>query len=75
VTPTENAISSNARSESSTLGIQIDVNREASVDDWLKAARFIDSQARLLVELCSSGVQFYCLEDIAVTLNIPPRTG
>lgn len=52
------------------LGIQIDVNR-ATVDDWLRLPGLSIHQARSLVELCSSGVQFYCLEDIAAALNMP----
>ena len=52
------------------LGIQIDVN-QASIDDWLRLPGLSIHQARLLVELCRSGVQFYCLEDIAVALNLP----
>lgn len=52
------------------LGIQIDVN-QASVDDWLRLPGLSIHQARSLVELCRSGVQFYCVEDIAAALNIP----
>lgn len=52
------------------LGIQIDVN-QASVDDWLRLPGLSIHQARALVELCRSGVQFYCLEDIAAALNMP----
>lgn len=52
------------------LGIQIDVN-QASVDDWLRLPGLSIHQARSLVELCRSGVQFYCLEDIATALNMP----
>lgn len=52
------------------LGIQIDVN-QASVDDWLRLPGLSIHQARSLVELCRSGVQFYCLEDIAAALNLP----
>lgn len=52
------------------LGIQIDVN-QASVDDWLRLPGLSIHQARSLVELCNSGVQFYCLEDIATALNMP----
>lgn len=52
------------------LGIQIDVN-QASVDDWLRLPGLSIHQARSLVELCQSGVQFYCLEDIAVALSLP----
>jgi len=52
------------------LGIHIDVN-QASVDDWLRLPGLSIHQARLLVELCQSGVRFYCLEDIAAALNLP----
>lgn len=52
------------------LGIQIDVN-QASVDDWLRLPGLSIHQARLLVELCRSGVQFYCLEDIAAAIGLP----
>ena len=52
------------------LGIQIDVN-QATVDDWLRLPGLSIHQARSLVELCRSGVQFYCLEDIAAALNLP----
>jgi DNA uptake protein ComE-like DNA-binding protein len=52
------------------LGIQIDVN-QASVDDWLRLPGLSIHQARSLVELCNSGVQFYCLEDISTALNVP----
>lgn len=55
------------------LGIQIDVN-QASVDDWLRLPGLSIHQARSLVELSRSGVQFYCLEDIAAALSLPtPR--
>jgi len=52
------------------LGIQIDVN-QASVD-WLRLPGLSIHQAR--VELCRSGVQFYCLEDIAAALNATAAT-
>lgn len=52
------------------LGIKIDVN-QASVDDWLRLPGLSIHQARSLVELCNSGVQFYCLEDISTALNLP----
>lgn len=54
------------------LGIQIDVN-QASVDDWLRLPGLSIHQARSLVELCREGVQFYCLEDIAAALSLPPQ--
>lgn len=53
-----------------TLGIQIDVN-QASVDDWLRLPGLSIHQARSLVELSRTGVQFFCLEDIAVALSVP----
>jgi len=52
------------------LGIQIDVN-QASVDDWLRLPGLSIHQARSLVDLGRSGVQFYCLEDIAAALSLP----
>lgn len=52
------------------LGIQIDAN-QASVDDWLRLPGLSIHQARSLVELCRSGVQFHCLEDIAAALSMP----
>ena len=52
------------------LGIYIDAN-QASVDDWLRLPGLSIHQARSLVELCQSGVRFYCLEDIAAALNLP----
>jgi DNA uptake protein ComE-like DNA-binding protein len=52
------------------LGIRIDVN-QASVDDWLRLPGLSIHQARSLVQLSRSGVQFYCLEDIAAALNVP----
>ncbi|NET58536.1 MAG: ComEA family DNA-binding protein [Symploca sp. SIO2E6] len=51
------------------LGVKIDVN-QASVDDWLRLPGISIHQARLLVELTNSGVQFYCLEDIAAALSL-----
>ncbi len=52
------------------LGIYIDVN-QASVDDWLRLPGISIHQARSLVDLTGSGVQFCCLEDIAAALSIP----
>ncbi|MBE9124919.1 helix-hairpin-helix domain-containing protein [Coleofasciculus sp. LEGE 07081] len=51
------------------LGIKIDVN-QATVDDWLRLPGLSIHQARSLVELTSTGVQFCCLEDIAAALSI-----
>lgn len=52
------------------LGIKIDVNR-AGVDDWLRLPGISIHQARVLVELTSSGVQFCSIEDIAAVLSSP----
>ncbi len=52
------------------LGIHIDVN-QASVDDWLRLPGLSIHQARLLVQLVQSGVNFYCIEDIAAALGMP----
>lgn len=54
------------------LGIQIDVNR-ASVDDWLRLPGISIHQARSLVALIGSGVQFCCLEDLAAALSVPTQ--
>jgi DNA uptake protein ComE-like DNA-binding protein len=51
------------------LGIAIDANR-ASIDDWLRLPGISIHQARSLVQLSQSGVQFYSLEDIAAALNV-----
>ncbi|MGA7932484.1 MAG: ComEA family DNA-binding protein [Kovacikia sp.] len=54
-------------------GLKIDVN-QASIDDWLRLPGLSIHQARTLVELTQSGVQFHSLEDIAAALNLPiPR--
>ncbi len=52
------------------LGIHIDVN-QASVDDWLRLPGLSIHQARSLVQLVQSGVNFYCIEDIAAALGMP----
>jgi DNA uptake protein ComE-like DNA-binding protein len=52
------------------LGIKIDVN-QASVDDWLRLPGISIHQARSLVELTGSGIQFCCLEDLAAALSTP----
>ncbi|HEY9845785.1 MAG TPA: ComEA family DNA-binding protein [Candidatus Caenarcaniphilales bacterium] len=52
------------------LGVRIDVN-QASVDDWLRLPGLSIHQARLLVQLTQSGVQFHCLEDLAAVLRLP----
>ncbi|MEO0534867.1 MAG: ComEA family DNA-binding protein [Cyanobacteria bacterium P01_A01_bin.123] len=51
-------------------GITIDANR-ATVDDWLRLPGLSIHQARSLVELSQSGLQFYCLEDLAAALSLP----
>ncbi|WNZ23203.1 ComEA family DNA-binding protein [Leptolyngbya sp. NK1-12] len=52
------------------LGIKLDVNR-ACVDDWLRLPGLSIHQARTLVALSQSGVQFHCLEDVAAALGQP----
>lgn len=52
------------------LGVRLDVN-QASVDDWLRLPGLSIHQARLLVTLNQSGVQFHCMEDIAAALGLP----
>lgn len=52
------------------LGVQIDVN-QASVDDWLRLPGLSIHQARSLVALSQSGVQFHSLEDVAAALSVP----
>ncbi|NJL89852.1 MAG: ComEA family DNA-binding protein [Coleofasciculaceae cyanobacterium SM2_1_6] len=54
------------------LGRKVDVNR-AVVDDWLRLPGISIHQARQLVQLNQAGVQFYCLEDIAAALSLPPN--
>jgi DNA uptake protein ComE-like DNA-binding protein len=53
------------------LGIRIDAN-QATVDDWLRLPGLSIHQARSLVELSRSGVIFYCIEDVAAALGLPP---
>jgi DNA uptake protein ComE-like DNA-binding protein len=45
-----------------SLGVQIDVN-QATIDDWLRFPG-------LLTQLSQSGVQFFCVEDIAAALGL-----
>jgi len=52
------------------LGVRIDVN-QATVDDWLRLPGVSIHQARSLVQLTRSGVQFHCLEDIAAAVGLP----
>ena len=54
----------------SSLGIKIDAN-QATVDDWLRLPGLSIHQARSLVELSTSGVHFYSLEDVAAALGLP----
>jgi DNA uptake protein ComE-like DNA-binding protein len=51
------------------LGIVIDVN-QATVDDWLRLPGLSIHQARTLVSLQRSGVQFHALDDIAAALTV-----
>lgn len=51
------------------VGIAIDVNT-ATVDDWLRIPGISIHQARSLANLIESGVQFYCIEDLAAVLGI-----
>lgn len=53
------------------LGIKINVN-QASVDDWLRLPGISIHQAKSLVELTDSGMQFLCLEDLAAALGVSP---
>ena len=52
-------------------GYCLDVNR-ATPDDWLRLPGISIHQARCLSGLTQSGVQFYCLEDIAAALSVTP---
>jgi DNA uptake protein ComE-like DNA-binding protein len=51
-------------------GVCIDVN-QAGVDDWLRLPGVSIHQARSLVALAQSGVQFHCLEDVAAAMGMP----
>jgi DNA uptake protein ComE-like DNA-binding protein len=51
------------------LGIKIDVNK-ANVDDWLRLPGISIHQAKSLVELTDGGLQFLCIEDVAMALGI-----
>lgn len=53
-----------------SLGIKIDANR-ATVDDWLRLPGLSIHQARSLVALSRSGVEFHCLEDVAAAIGLP----
>ncbi len=48
----------------------IDVN-QASIDDWLTLPGISIHQARSIVQISQSGVQYHDLEDIAAVLGIP----
>ncbi|NJL22703.1 MAG: ComEA family DNA-binding protein [Leptolyngbyaceae cyanobacterium SM1_3_5] len=52
------------------LGVRIDVNR-ASMDDWLRLPGISIHQARSIAALTQSGVQLFCLEDVAAALDVP----
>lgn len=56
--------------QAASLGVQIDANR-ACVDDWLRLPGLSIHQARSLVALVQSGVQFHCIEDLAAALSLP----
>lgn len=51
------------------LGIHIDV-QQATIDDWLRLPGLSIHQSRMLTQLSSAGVQFYCIEDIAAALGL-----
>jgi len=51
------------------LGFTIDVN-QATVDDWLRLPGVSIRQAQTLAQLRGTGVQFYCLEDVAAALGV-----
>ena len=53
-----------------SLGITIDANR-ATVDDWLRLPGLSIHQARSLVALARSGLEYHCLEDVAAVLSWP----
>ena len=56
--------------QAAKLGVRIDANR-SGVDDWLRLPGLSIHQARSLVALSQSGVQFHCIEDIAAALSLP----
>jgi DNA uptake protein ComE-like DNA-binding protein/TM2 domain-containing membrane protein YozV len=49
---------------------RIDVN-QASIDDWITLPGISIHQARSIVQLSQSGVQYHDLEDLAAVLGIP----
>lgn len=58
--------------QASQLGVKIDVNR-ASVDDWLRLPGVSIHQAKTLVQLSQTGLQFYAIEDVAAALGLPAQ--
>ncbi|GEM_PF-291016 len=54
------------------LGTQVDVNR-ATITDWQRLPGITVEQSQILVNLCQAGVQFYCVEDVAAALSLPPQ--
>lgn len=58
--------------QAAASGVRIDVNR-ACVDDWLRLPGLSIHQARSLVALAQSGVQFHCIDDIAAALSLPTQ--
>lgn len=55
--------------QAAQLGFRLDVN-QASVDDWLRLPGLSIRQAHTLTQLTQGGVQFHCLEDMAVALGL-----
>lgn len=53
-----------------TLGVEIDANK-AHVEDWLRLPGISIHQARMLMQLSQSGVQFSGIEDLAAALGLP----
>lgn len=51
---------------------KLDVNR-ATVEDWQRLPSVTLEQAQTFVNLCQAGVQFYCVEDLAAALSLPPH--
>jgi len=52
------------------LGIRIEVSY-AIIDDWLRLPGISIHQARHLVELAQTGVQFFSIDDLAAALSLP----
>lgn len=55
--------------QAAEFGFSVDVN-QATVDDWLRLPGISIRQAQLLHQLRGTGVQFYCLEDLAAALGV-----